>query len=129
MRSSPRVLVGWPFHLGFGLDGRLLRTGTAWGGLCLIQHHHRKPGKKSASGGLRQVARPPAAQKGLIWRRHSKTRRPAVVKNIASAMRRTGANEKGQMQESKEEGHDEEPCPMQDERRENGEANDLQSCR
>ena len=56
-----RVLIGWPFPLGFGLDGRLLlarrgriyvkfiiiilvfagaRQGTARAGLCLIHHHH-----------------------------------------------------------------------------------------
>ena len=43
MRSlarDPRVLISWPLSLGFGLGGRLLLTGTAWAGLCLIHHNH-----------------------------------------------------------------------------------------
>ena len=42
LARDPRVLIGWPFPLGFGLyrSGRALATGTAWAGLCLIHHHH-----------------------------------------------------------------------------------------
>ena len=40
LARDPRVLIGWPLPLGFGLGGRLLLTGTAWAGLCLIHHNH-----------------------------------------------------------------------------------------
>ena len=38
-----RVMIGWLFRLGFGVlvwTGACYYTGTAWAGLCLIQHHH-----------------------------------------------------------------------------------------
>ena len=40
LARDPRVLISWPLPLGFGLGGRLLLTGTAWAGLCLIHHNN-----------------------------------------------------------------------------------------
>ena len=39
LARGPRVLIGWPLPLGFGLGGCLLLARTAWAGLCLIHHH------------------------------------------------------------------------------------------
>ena len=37
------LLVGWPLPLALGFwSGRALASGTAWEGLCLVHHHHRR---------------------------------------------------------------------------------------
>ena len=46
LARDPRVLISWPLPLGFGLGGRLLLTGTAWAGLCLLIIHHNLHIKK-----------------------------------------------------------------------------------
>ena len=64
MARDPRVLVGWPFPFGFGLDGRLLLARR--GRICVkfiitsprddapahtTRHHHHHPASRSHSAG------------------------------------------------------------------------------